>query len=59
MAVSVPTDENDLDNTSYMLAIGYGAYACRSIPHLRQYTADSIYLQTWSLDDFIPWNFVP
>jgi hypothetical protein len=46
-------NDNDLDNISYMLAIGYGAKACRSIPQLQQYSSDAIFLQTWSLDDFI------
>ena len=46
-------NDNDLDNISYMLAIGYGAKACQSIPQLQQYSSDSIFLQTWSLDDFI------
>jgi hypothetical protein len=46
-------EDNDLDNLSYMLAIGYGAQACRSIPQLQQYSSDAIFLQTWSLDDFI------
>ena len=49
------SDNNDidLDNISYMLAIGYGAKACRSIPQLQEYSSDAIFLQTWSLDDFI------
>ncbi len=47
------TNDNDLDNLSYMLAIGYGAKACRSIPRLEKYSSDAIFLQTWSLDDFI------
>jgi hypothetical protein len=46
-------NDNDLDNTSYMLAIGYGAQACRSISQLQKYSSDAIFLQTWSLDDFI------
>jgi hypothetical protein len=46
-------NDTDLDNLSYMLAIGYGAKACRSIPQLQQYSSDAIFLQTWSLDDFI------
>ena len=45
--------EADLDNISYMLAIGYGAKACQSIPHLQHYSSDAIFLQAWSLDDFI------
>jgi hypothetical protein len=53
MPVPDQQQDTDLDNTSYMLAIGYGAYACRSIPQLQQYTSNSIYLQTWSLDDFL------
>jgi len=46
-------NDNDLDNISYMLAIGYGAKACRSISQLQKYSSDAIFLQTWSLDDFI------
>jgi hypothetical protein len=46
-------DDNDLDNISYMLAIGYGAKACQSISQLQKYSSDAIFLQTWSLDDFI------
>ena len=46
-------EDNDLDNLSYMVAIGFGAKACRSIPQLQQYSSDAIFLQTWSLDDFI------
>jgi hypothetical protein len=46
-------NDNELDNISYMLAIGYGAKACQSIPQLQQYSSDAIFLQTWSLDDFI------
>ena len=46
-------DDNDSDNLAYMLAIGYGAKACRSIPQLQQYSTDAIFLQAWSLDDFI------
>ncbi|CAF0818437.1 unnamed protein product [Adineta ricciae] len=45
--------EADLDNISYMLAIGYGAKACQSIPQLQHYSSDAIFLQAWSLDDFI------
>jgi len=49
------SDNNDidLDNVSYMLAIGYGAKACRLIPQLQQYSSNAIFLQAWSLDDFI------
>ncbi|CAF3763323.1 unnamed protein product [Rotaria sordida] len=47
------SDDNDLDNISYMLAIGYGAKPCQSILQLQKYSSDSIFLQTWSLDDFI------
>ncbi|CAF3674601.1 unnamed protein product [Adineta steineri] len=46
-------NDTDLDNISYMLAIGYGAKACQSIPQLQQHSSDAIFLQTWSLDDFI------
>ncbi|CAF3176855.1 unnamed protein product [Rotaria sp. Silwood2] len=46
-------NDNELDNISYMLAIGYGAKACQSIPQLQKYSSDGIFLQTWSLDDFI------
>jgi hypothetical protein len=52
MAIPDNTD-NDLDNPSYMLAIGYGARSCRSIPQLQQYSSDGIFFQTWSLDDFL------
>lgn len=45
--------ENEPDNLSYMLAIGYGATACRSISQLQHYSSDAIFLQTWSLDDFL------
>lgn len=45
--------ENEPDNLSYMLAIGYGAKACRSISQLQHYSSDAIFLQTWSLDDFL------
>lgn len=49
------TTKNDpeLESSSYMLAIGYGAYPCRSIAQLQNYSSDSIFLQSWSLDDFI------
>ncbi len=46
-------NDNELDNTSYMLAIGYGAKSCRSISQLQKYSSNDIFLQTWSLDDFI------
>lgn len=47
------SNENELDNLSYILAIGCGAKACRSIPQLQHYSSDSIFLQAWSLDDFL------
>ncbi|CAF3639498.1 unnamed protein product [Rotaria socialis] len=49
------TDNNDsdLDNISYMLAIGFGAKAYQSIPQVQRYSSETIFLQTWSLDDFI------
>ena len=47
------SSENDLDNASYMLAIGFGAQACRSIPQLQREKIDAVFLQTWSLDDFL------
>ena len=46
--------ENELDNLSYMLAIGSGAKACRTISQLQHYSSDTIFLQAWSLDDFLP-----
>ncbi|CAF4895095.1 unnamed protein product, partial [Rotaria sp. Silwood1] len=46
-------NDNDIDNISYMLAIGYGAKACQSISQLQNSSSDAIFLQTWSLDDFI------
>lgn len=45
--------DNEPDNLSYMLAIGYGAKACRSISQLQHYSSDAIFLQAWSLDDFL------
>ncbi|CAF3432737.1 unnamed protein product, partial [Rotaria sp. Silwood2] len=49
------SDNNDhgLDNISYMLAIGYGAKAYQSIPQLQKYSSHALFLQIWSLDDFI------
>lgn len=49
----IEINDNDLDNISYMLALGYGAKACQSIPQLQNYSSDALFLQTWSLDDFI------
>lgn len=46
-------NDNDPDNTSYMLTIGYGAKACQPIPQLQKYSSNAIFLQAWSLDDFI------
>ncbi|UJR21881.1 hypothetical protein I4U23_024954 [Adineta vaga] len=45
--------DTDPDNISYMLAIGYGAKASQAIPQLQQYSLDAIFLQAWSLDDFL------
>ena len=53
LAVPDIAQEDDPDNTSYLLAIGYGAYSCRSIPQLQHYRSESIFLQAWSLDDFL------
>ncbi|CAF5087984.1 unnamed protein product [Rotaria magnacalcarata] len=46
-------NDSDLDNISYMLAIGFGAKAYQSIPQIQRYSSEAIFLQTWSLDDFI------
>lgn len=53
MGVPDVAQDDDLDNTSYLLAMGYGAYSCRSISQLKHYRSESMFLQAWSLDDFL------